>query len=83
MLITHNMDEAIGCDRVVVMDSGRILTQGRPCEVFCQVDRLRRHHLDVPQATELCSRLLGYGIDFDRLPLDTEECVQMLAEVLI
>ena len=36
VLITHYMDEAVTADRVVVMDSGRILTEGTPKEVFCQ-----------------------------------------------
>lgn len=34
VLITHYMDEAVTADRVVVMDSGRILTEGTPKEVF-------------------------------------------------
>ena len=37
VLITHYMDEAVTADRVVVMDSGRILTEGTPKEVFSNV----------------------------------------------
>ena len=50
VLITHFMDEAVLADRVVVMDSGRIVTQGTPETVFSQVELLKRHRLDVPQA---------------------------------
>lgn len=50
VLITHYMDEAVTADRVVVMDSGRILTEGTPKEVFSKVELLKQHHLDVPQA---------------------------------
>ncbi len=83
VLITHNMDETTRCDRVVVMDKGRILTEGIPREVFSQVQLLRSHRLDVPQATELCSMLSACGVDFLQLPLDTEECVKVLSEVLL
>lgn len=83
VIITHNMEETIGCDRVIVMDDGKVLTEGTPYEVFSQVERLRRHHLDVPQATELCARLSAKGIKFEKLPLDTEGCVRMLSEVLL
>ena len=38
VLITHYMDEAVTADRVVVMDSGRILTEGTPKEVFSKVE---------------------------------------------
>lgn len=82
VLITHYMDEAVLADRVVVMDNGRILTQGKPEEVFSQVELLKKHRLDVPQATELAYKLMGCGVKFDRLPLTADDCVAMLEEVL-
>lgn len=83
VLITHNMDETVDCDRVIVMDDGKILTEGTPREVFSQVDFIRRHRLDVPQATELCSKLCVGGLKLRSLPLNAEECVEMLSEVLL
>lgn len=82
VLITHYMDEAVLADRVVVMDSGKILTQGTPDKVFSQVELLKRHRLDVPQSTELANKLRGCGVKIDNMPLDTEACVKMLEEVL-
>ena len=82
VLITHYMDEAVLADRVVVMDSGKILTQGTPDEVFSQVELLKIHRLDVPQSAELANRLIGCGVDIDRIPLTEEDCVKMLGEVL-
>lgn len=82
VLITHYMDEAVLADRVVVMDSGKILTQGTPDKVFSQVELLKKHRLDVPQSTELANKLRGCGVKIDKMPLDTEACVKMLEEVL-
>ena len=82
VLITHYMDEAVLADRVVVMDSGKILTQGTPDKVFSQVELLKRNRLDVPQSTELANKLRGCGVKIDKMPLDTEACVKMLEEVL-
>lgn len=82
VLITHYMDEAVLADRVVVMDSGKILTQGTPDQVFSQVELLKKHRLDVPQSTELANKLRGCGVKIDKMPLDTEACVKMLEEVL-
>lgn len=82
VLITHYMDEAVLADRVVVMDSGKILTQGTPDQVFSQVELLKKHRLDVPQSTELANKLCGCGVKIDKMPLDTEACVKMLEEVL-
>lgn len=82
VLITHYMDEAVMADRVVVMDNGNILTVGTPREVFSQVHLLKKHSLDVPQATELIYKLSGAGLKFDEMPLNTEECVNFLEGVL-
>ena len=77
VLITHFMDEAVKADRVVVMDSGRIVMQGKPREVFAQVEKLRSHGLDVPQSTELCNML---GIKSS--VLDVDECVEEIIKML-
>lgn len=82
ILITHFMEEAVLADRVVVMDGGKVLTQGTPDEVFSQVELLKKHRLDVPQAAELAFRLKGRGANIDKIPLTAEDCVKMLGEVL-
>ncbi len=76
VLITHYMDEAVRAGRVVVMDQGKILLEGAPREVFAQVEFLKRHHLDVPQATELAYRLRAAGCDISGTPLTEDECVR-------
>ena len=82
VLITHYMEEAVTADRVIVMDGGKILTEGTPPEVFSQVELLKKHRLDVPQAAELAFRLKGCGADIATIPLGVEECAAMLREVL-
>ena len=82
VLITHYMDEAVGADRVVIMDEGKILTQGTPREVFSQVELLKQHELDVPQATELAWRLRKEGYDLPECVLNSDECVAALEPLL-
>ena len=82
ILITHYMDEAVQADRVVVMDGGNILTDGDQRTVFAQVELLKRHKLDVPQATELIYRLNAAGCSISGTPLDEDECVKAIAEYL-
>lgn len=62
LLITHYMDEVIQADRVLVMDSGKVVMQGTPREVFSQVERLKQYRLDVPQVTELAYELKKEGV---------------------
>ena len=82
VLITHYMDEAVLADRVIVMEKGEILLQGEPEKVFSQVQLLKQHSLDVPQSTELSYKLIGAGLRFSKMPLNTRECVDLLKEAL-
>ncbi len=78
VLITHYMDEAARADRVIIMDDGKILTEGTPNEVFSQIDMLRSHHLDVPQSTELAQYLRGKGYGIPADVLTPEECAKAI-----
>ena len=82
VMITHYMEEAVLADQVYVVDNGRMLTSGTPREGFSQVELLKKHRLDVPQATELCHKLRACGVEIKELPLTEEECTSMLKEVL-
>ncbi|MBQ8764103.1 MAG: energy-coupling factor transporter ATPase [Clostridia bacterium] len=75
--VTHFMDEAVQADRVVVMDGGRVVMQGKPKEVFSNVEKLRSYGLDVPQSTELCHVLgIKEGV------LNVDECVEEIARAM-
>ncbi len=77
VLVTHFMEEAVSADRVIVMDSGKIVMDGTPVQVFSQAEKVRRCGLDVPQSTDLCCRLgLGNSV------LTVDECVEKIADML-
>lgn len=76
--ITHYMDEAINADRVIVMENGEIVLEGKPREVFAQVDKLKQLRMDVPQMTELASFLRLEGLDLPQDILSVEEMVKNL-----
>lgn len=75
ILITHYMDEAVRADRVVVMDGGLNVMDGKPDEIFSQVEKLHSLGLDTPQATELAYLLKKRGFDIESMPLTAEDCV--------
>ena len=80
LLITHHMTEAIRAQRVIVMDEGRILTDGTPKQVFTQVELLKSAGLTVPATTELLYDLNRAGFCLPLDALSTEECAQALFE---
>ena len=78
VLITHHMTEAIRAQRVIVMDTGRILADGTPKEVFPQVELLESVGLTVPATTKVLYVLNQAGFDLPLDALSTEECAQVL-----
>ncbi|NLY78291.1 MAG: energy-coupling factor transporter ATPase [Tissierellia bacterium] len=78
ILITHYMDEAVEGDRVLIMEKGRIVMEGTPKDIFCQVDKVKELGLDVPQVTELAYELKKEGFDVPCDILTVEELVDAL-----
>ncbi len=52
--ITHDMEEALLADQILLMSAGQVLQQGAPEEIFCEVERLRELALDVPAQAAIC-----------------------------
>lgn len=57
LLTTHNMDEASRlCDRLIIMDGGRLLVEGKPAELVLR--HVGRHILEIADPPEGLSELL-------------------------
>lgn len=82
VLITHHMDEAAQCGRVVVLDQGKVAADGTPQEVFSQVELLHSIGLAAPDTVELCRELNQQGWQLPLTCLDPEQCAQALYEKL-
>ena len=82
VLITHHMNEAAMADRMVVLDKGKLSMDGAPREVFSQVDKLHEMGLAAPETVELCYELNQKGFDLPLDRLNSEECAQVLCDLL-
>ena len=81
ILITHYMEEVVEADHIFVMDSGKVVMEGSPREVFSRVEELKRLRLDVPQATLLAFELRKRGIALPNGILNNEELVDELCQL--
>ncbi len=80
--ITHNMDEAVKADRVIVINEGEVFLDGTPKEVFSSVGKLRQAGLDVPQVTELFYDLTLHGVKLPSDILSETEGAEILSAIL-
>lgn len=60
--ITHDVEEAIKSDYVLVMDQGKLVIDGKPSEVFKHGDKLIELKLDIPFTMKLKNELEKEGI---------------------
>ena len=82
LLITHYMEEAVEADRIVVMDEGKVVMDGKPREIFSRVKELKHYGLDVPQVTELAFELKEAGMPLPEGIISREELVKALLPLL-
>ena len=83
IFVSHNMaDIAKLSDKIVVIDSGKLVTVGTPKEVFSRKDELRAVGLDLPPVTEFTESLREKGIDLSATILDVEQAAKEIAAYL-
>lgn len=79
IMISHNMDEiAEYCNRVIVLNNGKLLYDTTPRELFKDVKALEGTGLTPPHTAKIASLLANNGIIFSDLPLTVDEFVKAI-----
>ncbi len=82
-LVSHNMNDiAALCDKVLVMDHGRLVMDGTPQEVFSRGDELKKMGLDIPDSMEILLRLNDAGMNVKTDCLTMDEAADEILKVL-
>ena len=76
--ITHDLEEALLADRVVVMNGGRKFAEGTPQEVFLKGEALTELGLDLPFAMRLSALLGEQGIGTEPGTMTERKLVEQL-----
>lgn len=71
---THDLDEALYSDRLVVLNEGKIIIDGAFPKVFDEERVMRKIGLEVPFAVELSQKLRVYNL-VNKIDLDIERLV--------
>ena len=80
VLITHHMNEAEHADRVIVMNDGLVVMDGKPREVFTRKKELENIGLAVPDTVSLLFSLREAGMDVPVDAITVEECADAIAK---
>ena len=63
--ITHDLEEALLADRIIVMNRGRKFAEGTPPEVFARGEELTSLGLDLPFAARMTGLLRERGLELE------------------
>ena len=78
--ITHDLDEAIMADEMIVMNRGEIYKRGTPLEVFSMDDELIKLGLDIPFIYKLSKKLRERGVPLDEHVLVEDRLVDEICK---
>ena len=82
--VTHSMEDAARCDRVVALDQSHLVAVGTPREVFSpeNEERLTKGGLGIPRSLRVARELERRGWPALGEPLTTDELVAAISETL-
>lgn len=79
IMVSHAMEEVAElCDRLVVLNQGRIVMNGSPAEIFSHASDLTEIGLSVPRVTDVFLRLREMGMDLPENVYTVEQAVGVL-----
>ena len=81
VLVTHQMNDVSDyADHVVVIESGKVVKEGSPKEVFSDASWLLEKQLGVPTTLAFVEKLKEKGWSTDKMPLTLDELADAILE---
>lgn len=74
--ITHFMEEAVCASRVVVLNKGQVMLDGKPPDIFLDIQALRNLSLDAPPMIWLVHELNKAGMGLPEFIISPEEAAE-------
>ncbi len=83
ILVSHNMgDIAKLADKVIVIDSGKLVMSGSPKEVFGQREELEKVGMALPPVTQFTEALRSKGMELSPTILSVEQAIDEIYRIL-
>ena len=81
LLITHSVSEALRSERVIFMDRGNIKIQGKPKDIFSDVQFIKNHIHQVPESTEILYYLKCHGYEVNLKAFESKDCADEIIKL--
>jgi energy-coupling factor transport system ATP-binding protein len=78
ILITHFMEEACEADRIIIMNNGTVISDGKPAEIFSRPELIQEAGLEIPAAVRIAAALRKRGLEVPSDVLTNEALAEWL-----
>lgn len=83
IMVTHDLEEIIQADHVIVLNQGEIWQEGTPVDILSQGDQLKKIGLDVPFTTQLAEQLQARDIPIHGNILTNDQLLKSLQSLKV
>ena len=77
ILATHDLEDTINCDRIIVLDKGKVVLDDTPFKVYKKYDKMKHLGFKLPFMIDLSLKLMNLNL-IDHIYLEKEKLVNDL-----
>lgn len=81
IMITQYAEEAVECDRVIVMSDGKITADDKPEKIYSNAELIQKTKIGIPYCIKVYNELKNNGIELSECPLNNERLVELLCQL--
>lgn len=78
IMVTHNLEEIIRADEVIVLNEGEVWMKGKPIDILSRGHELKNIGLDVPFTIDLAKKLVAKGMKIREDILTNDHLIEQL-----
>lgn len=82
-VVSHDMTQMANlCDRIIVLNDGKLVMNNTPEKIFEDVDTLNKYDLDIPEITQIFIELKNRGLDLNNKVYTVDQGIQAVLDYI-
>lgn len=83
VVVSHDMTQMANlCDRIIVLNDGKLVMNDTPEKIFEDVDTLNKYDLDIPEITQIFIELKNRGLDLNNKVYTVDQGIQAVLDYI-
>lgn len=83
VVVSHDMTQMANlCDRIIVLNDGKLVMNNTPEKIFEDVDTLNKYDLDIPEITQIFIELKNRGFDLNNKVYTVDQGIQAVFDYI-